>query len=226
MALDWPSPQSGIILEKKVVEGQMAKAGDELFRIADLSLMWVIADVSEQDVGLVEVGAPVTVTFRAYPDEPRQGRVTFILHELDARTRTAKVRIEVPNPDWRLRHEMYADVVIEAGGQAHDRLAVPVSSVIDSGTRQVVLVERGEGLFEPRAVKLGARGEGYVEVKDGITAGEKVVVSANFLIDAESNLKAALEGFTKDAKPEAKAGTSSSTQPFAAGDEKSAEAHR
>ena len=167
-------------------------------RLADLSSIWVIADVAEQDIAQVLVGAKAKVTFRAFPNEIFEGRVTFVLHELEMATRTAKVRIEVDNPDHRIKHEMFADVEIDAGDGEPERLAVPVSALIDSGNRQVVLVERGEGRFEPRAVKVGLRGDGFVEITEGIKAGDSVVVSANFLIDAESNLKAALSGFTAE----------------------------
>jgi Cu(I)/Ag(I) efflux system membrane fusion protein len=200
MSLEWPSPIDGIVFDKKVIQGQMVKEGEVLYRIADLSMIWVIADVPERDLAHLKVAQPATVTFRTFPDEPRQGKVAFILHELDMKTRTAKVRIEVANPDHRIKHEMFADVVIDTGGADAERVAVPTSAVIDSGTRQVVLVERGEGLFEPRQVKLGMRGDDYVEIKDGVQAGENVVVAANFLIDAESNLKAALKGFAPNAK--------------------------
>jgi Cu(I)/Ag(I) efflux system membrane fusion protein len=202
MSLDWPAPIDGIVFDKKVIQGQMVKEGEVLYRIADLAMLWVIADVAERDLAALKVGQPATMTFRAFPDEPRQGKVAFILHELDMKTRTAKVRIEVANPDHRLRHEMFADVVIDTGAGDADRVSVPTSAVLDSGTRQIVLIERGEGKYEPRQVKLGMRGDGYVEIKDGVKAGEKVVVSANFLIDAESNLKAALKGFMPDAKTE------------------------
>ncbi len=198
MSIDWPSPVTGVVMQKNVIAGQMVKAGQEMFRLTDLSRIWVIADVAEQDIGLIKVGAPAKVTFRAFPDQPFEGRVTFILHELEMATRTGKVRIEVENPDHRIKHEMFADVEINAGAGDGERLAVPVSAVIDSGNRQVVIVERGEGLFEPRLVKLGMRGDGLVEVRDGLKAGEKIVTTANFLIDAESNLKAALKGFTQD----------------------------
>lgn len=147
----------------------------------------------------VKVGAPARVTFRAFPGETFAGPVTFILHELEMATRTGKVRIEVKNPDHRIKHEMFADVEIDAGANEPERLVVPVSAVIDSGNRQVVLVDRGEGRFEPRLVKPGVRGEGFVEIAEGVKDGEQVVVAANFLIDAESNLKAALAGFTADA---------------------------
>ena len=140
------------------------------------------------------------MSFRAFPGETFEGKVTFVLHELDPATRTAKVRIEVKNPDHRIKHEMYADVVIDTGAGEPPRLSVPISAVMDSGSRQVVLIDRGEGRFEPRPVKLGIRGDGFVEVLDGLKEGENVVVAANFLIDAESNLKAALAGFSADQK--------------------------
>ena len=203
MAIDWPAPVTGVVMQKKAIEGQMVKAGDELFRLADLSSIWVIADVAEQDIGMVKVGAPANITFRAFPSEIFEGRVTFILHELEMATRTAKVRIEVANADHRIKHEMFADVVIDAGAGDGERLAVPTSAVIDSGNRQVVLVERGEGRFEPRAVKLGMRGDSLIEIREGLKVGERVVVAANFLIDAESNLKAALQGFTAEPMPKA-----------------------
>jgi membrane fusion protein, copper/silver efflux system len=123
--------------------------------------------------------------------------VTFIYPELRAETRTARVRIELPNPNDRLKIDMYADIVLQAGADEQPAIAVPTSAVIDSGTRQIVLVAKGEGRFEPRAVKLGRRGDGYVEVLDGVNEGEEVVTAATFLIDAESNLKAALQAFTQ-----------------------------
>ena len=129
-----------------------------------------------------------------------EGEVTFIYPELKPETRTAQVRIEVPNPDGRLKVEMYADVVFQAG-DAIPVVAVPASAIIDSGSRTVVLVAKGEGRFEPRPVKLGRRGDGYVEVLEGLSTGEEVVTSATFLIDAESNLKAALQAFTQPEVP-------------------------
>jgi Cu(I)/Ag(I) efflux system membrane fusion protein len=208
MSFDWPSPADGYIMKKNVVEGQMVRMGDEIFRIAGLENIWVIADVAEQDMGLVALGQPAKVRFRAFPSEVFEGRIIFIMHELGAATRTAKVRIEIDNPERRIKHEMYADVEIDANAGAEPRVAVPNSAVINSGNRQVVIVARGEGRFEPRSVKLGLRGEDYTEIKEGIAAGEEVVVAANFLIDAESNLKAALSGFTADdaRKPKQAAG--------------------
>ena len=201
ISFDWPSPVSGVVMQKKAIEGMMMKAGDEMLRLADLTSIWIIADVPEQDIAQVRVGATAKVSFRAFPNEVFNGRVTFILHELEMVTRTAKVRIEVANPDHRIKHEMFADVAINAGDGEAERLSVPVSALIDSGNRQVVIVDRGKGRFEPRAVKVGVRGDGYVEIAEGIKADENVVVAANFLIDAESNLKAALSTFTADAAP-------------------------
>lgn len=198
MSFDWPAPADGYVMKKNVVEGQMVRMGEEVMRLANLERIWVIADVAERDMGLVEVGQPVTVQFKAYPSETFKGRVTFILHELEMATRSGKVRIEIDNPDRRIKHEMYADVEIDASAGDAPRVSVPNSAIINSGNRQVVLVARGEGRFEPRDVKLGLRGDNYTEIKEGIAAGEEVVVAANFLIDAESNLKAALSGFTAD----------------------------
>jgi membrane fusion protein, copper/silver efflux system len=201
MSITWPAPMTGVVMMKNVIEGQMAKAGQELYQLADLTSIWVIADVAEQDIGLVKIGAPARLSFRAFPGETFEGKVTFILHELDAATRTAKVRIEVKNPEHRIKHEMFAEVEIDAGAGQPPGLSVPVSAVLDSGSRQVVLIDRGEGRFEPRAVKLGIRGDGFVVVLNGLKEGENVVVAANFLIDAESNLKAALAGFSAEQKP-------------------------
>ena len=198
MSIELPSPMTGVVMQKNVIAGQMVKAGQEMFRLTDLSKIWVIADVPEQDIGSVKIGAPAKATFRALPDKPFGGHVTFVLHELEMATRTAKVRIEVANPEHQIKHEMFADVEIDAGAGDAARLTVPVSAVIDSGNRQVVIVDRGEGRFEPRPIKLGLRGDGFVEVREGLKAGESVVTTANFLIDAESNLKAALKAFTAD----------------------------
>ncbi len=196
--IDWPSPATGEVIVKRVINGQRVMPGDELYRIADHSHVWIIADVAEGDLSAIKVGTRANVAVRAYMAQPIEGEVTFIYPVLRAETRTARVRIEVPNPDGRLKIDMYADVVFQAGAEEGPVIAVPVSAVIDSGTRQIVLVVKGEGRFEPRPVKLGRRGEGYVEVMEGVSKGEEVVTSATFLIDAESNLKAALQAFTQE----------------------------
>ena len=201
--LDWASPATGDIVEKKVIEGQRVMAGDELFRIADHSSVWVVAEVAEADVAAIKVGMRATVTLRAFSTTPHKGVVTFIYPEmLKPETRTVSVRIELPNPDGLMKPGMYADVVFQPDGGEAPVTAVPVSAVIDSGTRQVVLVAKGEGRFEPREVKLGRRGDGFTEVTEGLQPGEEVVVSANFLIDAESNLKAALQSFSQQEMPQ------------------------
>jgi Cu(I)/Ag(I) efflux system membrane fusion protein len=160
-----------------------------------LSTVWVLADIFEQDLGLIRLGQEAKITVPAYPDRTFTGKVAFIYPSINRETRTAKVRVEIPNPDLALKADMYASAEI-AAPVSTAVVAVPDSAVLDSGTRQVVLVERGEGRFEPRPVKLGQKAGGYVEVREGVTAGEKVVVGANFLIDAESNLRAALQAFT------------------------------
>ena len=185
----------GVVLEKRAVAGMRFMPGEMLFQIADLSSVWLLADVFEQDLGLVRQGQSVKIRVDAYPDQAFTGKVTFIYPTLVPETRTARVRIELPNPAGLLKPAMYARVEIASGRDRGKVLAVPDSAILDTGTRQLVLVQRGEGAFEPRAVKLGRRTDGYFEVLDGIRAGESVVVSANFLIDAESNLKAALSSF-------------------------------
>jgi Cu(I)/Ag(I) efflux system membrane fusion protein len=180
-------------MERMVIEGERSEAGRALLRIADLSEVWVIAEVAEQDLGLVRKGASAVLTLRAMPTKPIQGKVDFVYPELNAATRTGRIRIRLANPDLLLKPEMFVDVVIDAGSTDAPRLVVPTDSVIDSGNRQIVIVDKGNGRFEPRAVKLGERGDGQVEILDGIAAGDRVVVTANFLIDAESNLRAALK---------------------------------
>ena len=199
--VDWPSPATGDVIEKKIINGQRVTPGVELYRIANHDVVWVVADVAEADVHAVGVGSRATATLRAYPAEPAQGGVTFIYPELKPETRTVRVRIELPNPDGRLKVDMYADVLFQGDADQKPVVTVPDSAVIDSGTRQVVLIAKGEGRFEPRAVKLGRRGNGYVEVLEGISEGDEVVTSATFLIDAESNLKAALAAFKQPEAP-------------------------
>lgn len=198
------APASGIVLEKMAVEGMRFSAGEALHKIADLSSVWLIAEVYEQDLALIRDGQSVKVAVAAYPGRAFAGRVAFIYPAVSRDTRTAKVRIEIPNPDLALKTDMYATVELSAPMGNAPSLAVPEAAVLNSGTRQAVLVDRGEGRFEPREVKLGGLAEGYYEVLSGIAADDKVVVGANFLIDAESNLRAALKAFTEPGKtPEA-----------------------
>jgi len=189
------SPASGVVLEKAAVQGMRFMPGEPLFKIADLSAIWLLADVFEQDLALVHVGQSVKISVDAYPEKELTGKIAYIYPTVTPETRTAKVRVELANPGGMLRPDMYANVQLVSGHGKAKALTVPDSAVIDSGTRQVVLVQRAEGLFEPREVKLGMRSDGYAEVLQGLSEGENVVVSANFLIDAESNLKAALDSF-------------------------------
>jgi Cu(I)/Ag(I) efflux system membrane fusion protein len=191
--LTFRAPVSGVVLEKKAVQGMRFSAGEPLYQIADLASVWVIAEVPEQDIGLVRLGSRTRVTVDAYPGRAFDGKVTFIYPTLNSATRTVQVRMEIANPDGLLKPAMFANVQIEAGSSAKV-LAVPASAVIDSGTRQIVLVRLAEGRFAPRPVSLGRRGDDYIEISGGVAEGEQVVTAANFLIDAESNLKAALSG--------------------------------
>ena len=191
--VNWPAPQDGEIVTRAAVNGMRAAPGDVLFRVSDHSVVWVLADVAERDLTLIEVGQKATVRLRADPDKAFVGKVALIYPHLMAETRTGRIRIELPNPDEVMRPDMYADVEI-ATGTEDPVVTVSSSAVIDGGDRQIVLLDKGDGRFEPRNVKLGRRGGGRVEIKEGLAENDKVVVSANFLIDAESNLKAALSG--------------------------------
>lgn len=200
LTFTWTAPRDGIVLERNVTDGMRAMPGDVLFRLADHSSVWAMVDVAERDLAVVAEGQPVTVRARSYPDRTFPGKVTLVFPHLNPATRTVRVRIELPNVDHALRPDMYAEAEIDTG-TGKPLLAVPDSAVIDSGERQIVIVDKGEGRFEPRPVRLGRRGSGYVEIREGVTEGEAVVTSANFLIDAESNLKTALKGLSDAGAP-------------------------
>jgi len=189
------APADGVVMEKKAVLGMRFMPGEELYRLADLSKLWLHAEVFERDLPLVRIGQAARITVNAYPSEIFTGAVTFIYPTFEAQTRTVKVRVELANPGGRLKPAMYASVEFAPDSNGHPVLVIPASAALESGARQVALVEIAEGRFEPRELKLGRRGEGMVEVRDGLREGERVVVAANFLIDAESNLKAALGAF-------------------------------
>jgi Cu(I)/Ag(I) efflux system membrane fusion protein len=207
MAITWSSPRDGLVLQRSAVEGMKAAAGDTLFRIADIATLWVLADVPERDLAGVRVGQPVTVRLRSAPGRTFSGKIAVVYPQVNPETRATRVRIELPNPDGALLPDMYADVEI-ATGDAKPVVAVPDDAVIDTGERQVVLLDRGEGRFEPKAVQVGIRGGGYTEIRAGVSAGDRVVTAANFLIDAESNLKAALQALAapKDDRQASNAG--------------------
>jgi Cu(I)/Ag(I) efflux system membrane fusion protein len=191
----------GVVIDKPVQEGMRVDAGTALYRTADLSSLWLIAQVQEQDLRAIVPGQAAHVTFVAFPGQRFEGRVEFISPSLSADTRTARVRIVLPNPDGMLRAAMYANVQIETAAGGEPVLTVPNAAVLDTGTRQVVLVTAGDGRFEPRVIHLGIHGDDWVQVTAGIKPGERVVVGANFLIDSESNLRAALQGFADSSKP-------------------------
>ncbi|WP_259669128.1 efflux RND transporter periplasmic adaptor subunit [Rhizobium lentis] len=199
-SMAYTAPRDGIVLERTAAAGMMAKPGDLLFRIADISNMWVIADVPEYDLASIRIGAKADVTVRSLPGRTFHGTVALLYPQVEMQTRTTKVRIEIPNPDGVLLANMYADVVIEAGSPT-PVVAVPNSAVVDTGDRQLVFIDKGEGKFEPKDVTLGVRGDDSTEIRQGVAAGDKVVVSANFLLDAESNLNSALSAMTEEAKP-------------------------
>jgi len=195
LSMTWRAPRDGIVIERNVVDGMMAAPGDVLFRLADISTIWLLADVPEFELGAVRLGAPATIRVRSMPGRSVNGRVSLIYPQVGEVTRATKVRIEIANPDGVMLPNMYAEVEIGTG-DAPPVVAVPDSAVIDTGKKQIVILDRGEGRFEPREVKVGLSGEGFTEIREGVAEGDRVVVAANFLIDAESNLKAALRGLT------------------------------
>jgi membrane fusion protein, copper/silver efflux system len=200
LGIAWSSPRDGVVLERNAVEGMRAQPGEALFRIADHSVVWALVDVAERDLGALAEGQEVTMRARSFPGRTFSGKISVIYPEINKDTRTARVRIDLPNPDYALLHGMYVDAEINTGSP-DAVLTVPDSAVMDSGSRQAVFVDKGAGRYEPREVKIGNRGGGYAEVRQGLAEGEPVVIAANFLIDAESNLNAALKGFADGAKP-------------------------
>jgi RND family efflux transporter MFP subunit len=200
------SPVSGIVTEKKALQGMRFMPGESLYQVTDLSSVWVLADVFEQDIGLVKTGARADVKINAYPGKTFQGKITYVYPTLKAETRSVPVRVELANPGHLLKPAMFSQVEVQVGAKT-PVLTVPDSAVIDSGTRRIVLVQLKEGRFEPREVKTGAHSDNFVEVLEGVREGEQVVVAANFLIDAESNLKAAIGGLGAAPAPAATPGT-------------------
>jgi Cu(I)/Ag(I) efflux system membrane fusion protein len=188
------SPVSGVVVKKEVVPGMKLEAGGMPYEIWDLSSVWVLADVYETDLQHVKVGAPATLTFKALPGKEYQGKIAFVDPVLDPKTRTAKVRISLANPGAALKPEMFGEVVLRSSPR--QALRVPADAVIDSGTRSVVFVALGDGKFQPRVVRLGASDGDFVEIQDGLAAGDKIVTRANFLVDSESRLKASLQALS------------------------------
>lgn len=186
------SPYEGVVLEKMVYKGMNVMPGMALFKLADLSVVWIYADIYEYELSYFRLGQLASIALPYIPGKVFTGKVTYIYPSLDPKTRTARVRFEIPNPDGKLKPEMYADVSFKM--DMGKMLVVPEGAIINTGVRQVAIVHKGAGRFEPREVKVGMKSDGYYEVTNGLSPGEQVVTSANFLIDAESKFKEALSG--------------------------------
>lgn len=186
------SPIDGLVLARHAYEGQHVTSEKDLYELVDVSTIWVLADIYEYEMAMVREGQPVTVSLPYLPGQVLEGRIDFIAPKLDPKSRTLKVRIELPNPGLELKPDMYANVDFEVDHGTH--LAVDADAVLDSGSVQTVFVSRDGGYFEPRRVKLGRQVNGSYIVLDGLKAGERVVTSANFLIDSESQIKTGLSG--------------------------------
>ncbi len=198
------SPVDGVVLEKMAVEGLRVDQGTDLLTVADLSRLWILADVYEHDLPFVHEGQEATVSLSYLPGRAFQGKVLYVYPTLDEKTRTVKVRLEIPNPEGILKPGMFADVRLESAMRGV--LAVPDSAILDSGMRQVVFASLGAGRFEPRQVRPGRRAEGFTEILSGLAEGERVVAAAAFMLDAESKLAeaAGAAGHAGHGKPEEK----------------------
>ena len=181
------------MVEKNVEEGQAVEAGQTLYRIADLSAVWVEAELREADAGAVRVGTPATVELAAYPGRTIEGRVEYVYPTLQQEARTLKARVAVPNPDGRIKPGMYASVEIDV--DLGERLAIPTAAVIYTGPRRLVFVDLGDGRLRPQEVTLGVDAGGWSEVLSGLQAGDMVVTSGNFLIAAESRIRSSTEAW-------------------------------
>ena len=203
------SPFRGIVQSVPVEQGKNVKIGDMLVEVADLSVVWVWAEFYENELSMLKVGQKFTITAKSYPGEKFEGTLSVINPFLDEMKRTAKVRIDIPNPDFKLQPGMYVNAELEMDmGKA---LTIPVSAVMPTGTRSVVFVDKGQGKLEPRVVQLGTKYADIYEVKSGLQENERVVASANFLIDAESKVQGALRGFEEERTPQE--GVSPGTKP-------------
>ena len=181
------SPISGFVMERSAYPSQRVTPDTVLYTVADLSTVWVMADVFEYEAANIHLNQPATLTLAYLPGRTFHGRVSYILPQVDPATRTLKVRVEVANPGYTLKPDMYGEVEFQTGGAR--RLVVPQSAVLNSGDRQTVFVDRGNGYFEPRDVKIGEQLDGRIEILSGLKAGERIVTSGNFLMDSESRLK-------------------------------------
>ena len=184
------SPYSGFVIKKDINEGMKVMGDKELYTIADLSSVWVNADVYESDILFIKVGQRADISLSYSPGESLKGRVSYIYPYLDEKTRTVKVRLEHPNPGYKLKPEMYVNTEIKIPGET--QLSVPEEAVLDSGTRKIVFVDKGDGHFEAKEVKVGTKMEGFYQVLSGVKEGEKIAASSAFLLDSESRLSEAM----------------------------------
>ena len=193
------APISGYVTARTAFHGMKVMPADTLFDIVDLSSVWVLADVYESELPRVKVGQTGRMTLAYRPGQSWTGKVTYIYPSLDEKTRTAKVRLEFANPREELKPEMFADVVLESAPRT--ALTVPDDAVLDSGTRKVVFVSKGEGVLEPREVTVGEQGGGSWEILSGLEEGEEIALGASFLVDSESRLASALAGMRDGVTP-------------------------
>jgi Cu(I)/Ag(I) efflux system membrane fusion protein len=183
------APSSGIVMKREALPGKYVEPGTTLYEVADLSTVWISADIYESEVASVKLNQPISVSFAAYPGETFHGNMAYIYPSLNAEARTVRVRFELPNPGLRLKPGMYGNVILQT--DAVKALVVPKEAVLETGLRQLVFIDRGEGRYEQTLVKLGRRNQDEVEVMEGLNAGDRIVTSANFLLDAESKLTSA-----------------------------------
>lgn len=181
------SPASGYVLQKQAVQGMKVMPGEKLFDVADLSTVWINADIYEYELPLIKVGDPATVQLSYFPGREFRSRIDYIYPTLTGETRTARVRFSIPNQGGLLKPQMFTNVDLKIN--LGRKLAVPEDAVIDTGVRQIVYIDKGEGYFEPREVTTGVRADKFVEITNGLKAGDKIASSANFLIDSEAKLK-------------------------------------
>ncbi len=183
------APSNGIVLKREALPGKYVEPGTTLYEVADLSAVWISADIYESEVAAVTLNQPVSVAFAAYPGKTFHGNVAYIYPSLNTEARTVRVRLELPNPGLKLKPGMFGNVTLQT--EVVQTLVVPKEAVLETGLRQLVFLDRGQGRYEPASVKLGRRSQDYVEVLEGLTEGERIVTSANFLLDAESKLASA-----------------------------------
>jgi membrane fusion protein, copper/silver efflux system len=186
------APTDGFVMEKMAFKGMSIMPGTALYKIGDLSSIWVIADIYESELPFIKIGDRAQIALTYFPGQSFEGTITYIYPSIDPKTRTAKVRFDLPNPEYKLKPDMWANVELKI--PLGKKLVVPEDAVMDSGTMQMVFLDLGQGFFESRHVQVGSRVQGYYEILSGLKAGEKVVTSANFLIDSESKLSGAAGG--------------------------------